>query len=149
VLRAHIDVDGTSERHNADVYVAVALDHIESQVLRGENGGKHLSHVAVVEPLKRVGKLEKGRKFGQDVELKLNPSVRSSDLRIVVFVQEPGAWAGEGHWCGTSKDCELAALELENGFRIEAKFPDHGLKAQTGGPAMMRRGVARYPYSCG
>jgi hypothetical protein len=29
-LRAHIDVDGRSERHNADVYLAVALDHTES-----------------------------------------------------------------------------------------------------------------------
>lgn len=33
VLHAHIDVDGTSERHNADVYIALAVDHAESQVL--------------------------------------------------------------------------------------------------------------------
>jgi hypothetical protein len=60
-----------------------------------------------------------------------------------------GAWPGKVIGVALRKICELAALELENGFRIEAKFPDHGLKAQTGGPAMMRRGVARYPYSCG
>jgi hypothetical protein len=68
-------------------WLSIALN---PRYYRGENGGKRLSNVAVVEPLKRVGKLEKGRKFGQDVELKLNPSVRSFDLRIVVFVQEPG-----------------------------------------------------------
>lgn len=90
MLRTRVDIDGTSERHNADVYVAVALDHAESQVLRGENGGKHLRHVAVVEQLKRVGKLEKGKSFGQDLDLKLKPGMNSANVRIIVFVQEPG-----------------------------------------------------------
>src|ERR1041385_8858595 len=53
VLRAHIDTDANSEKHAADVYVAVALNHVESQVLKGENGGKHLVHVAVVQQLDR------------------------------------------------------------------------------------------------
>src|SRR5215469_14698169 len=41
-LRLHIETDTNPNKHNADVYVAVALNHVESQVLRGENGGKHL-----------------------------------------------------------------------------------------------------------
>jgi len=90
VLRTRVDIDGTSERQNSDVYVAVALDHAESQVLRGENGGKRLKHVAVVQQLKRVGKLEKGGTFGQDVDLKLKPGTDSANLRIIVFVQESG-----------------------------------------------------------
>jgi hypothetical protein len=89
-LRTRVEIDGSSERHNADVYVAVALDHAESQVLRGENGGKHLRHVAVVEQLKRVGKLEKGGSFSQDLDLKLKPGMNSANVRIIVFVQEPG-----------------------------------------------------------
>jgi len=57
VLRAHIEATGTSEKRNADIYAAVALDHAESLVLRGENGGRHLTHIAVVEELLKIGKV--------------------------------------------------------------------------------------------
>ena len=87
-LRLHLDADAAPD--NADVYVAVALDHVESQVLKGENGGKHLEHVAVVEQLTKVGKLAKGKSFSQDVQLKLKPGTDPKNLRIVAFLQEPG-----------------------------------------------------------
>jgi hypothetical protein len=89
LLHARIDVDGTSQKHSADVYVVVALDRVESQVSRGENTGKHLTHVAVVEEFKRIGKLEKGGKFEHDLDLKLKSGI-ANDLRIIVFVQESG-----------------------------------------------------------
>jgi hypothetical protein len=90
VVRAHIDVDGASAKHSGDIFVAVALDHAESQVLRGENGGKHLTHVAVVREIKKIGKLDKGKNFSQDVELKLKSGVDPKNLRVVAFVQESG-----------------------------------------------------------
>jgi hypothetical protein len=90
VLRMRIEADGNSDQHNADVYVAVALDHVESQVLHGENGGRHLTHVAVVLQLTKVGKLRKGQRFGETVQLKLKPGTDPNNLRIVAFVQEPG-----------------------------------------------------------
>lgn len=90
VLRARIETDVNSEKHSADVYVAVALDHVESQVLKGENGGKHLIHVAVVQQLTRVGKLSKGKTFSQDVQLKLAPGTDPKNVRLVAFVQESG-----------------------------------------------------------
>lgn len=90
VLRAHIETDVNSEKHGGDVYVAVALDHVESQVLKGENGGKHLIHVAVVQQLTKVGKLPKGKNFSQDVQLKLAPGTDPKNVRLVVFVQESG-----------------------------------------------------------
>jgi hypothetical protein len=90
VLRARIDADGNSDKHNADVYVAVALDRVESQVLRGENGGRHLTHVAVVQQITKIGKLPKGKSFGETVQLKLRPGTDPKNLRIVAFVQEPG-----------------------------------------------------------
>ncbi len=90
VLRANIAADGQSDQHNAEVYVAVALDRVESQVLRGENGGKHLTHVAVVEQLTRIGKLSKGKSFDETVRLKLKPGTDPKNVRIVAFVQEPG-----------------------------------------------------------
>jgi len=88
-LRAHIEADA-NEIHTADVYVAVALSHVESQVLKGENGGKHLVHVAVVQQLTKVGKLAKGKSFAQDVQLKLKPGTDPKNLRLVAFVQESG-----------------------------------------------------------
>jgi hypothetical protein len=90
VLRVHIEANGTSEKRNADIYAAVALDHAESQVLHGENGGHRLSHVAVVEQLNKIGKLEKGKVFSQDIQENLKPGMDPRNLRLVVFVQEPG-----------------------------------------------------------
>jgi hypothetical protein len=90
VLRTRIEADGESDKQNADVYVAVALDRVESQVLHGENGGRHLTHVAVVLQLTKIGKLPKGKSFGETVQLKLKPGTDPKNVRIVAFVQEPG-----------------------------------------------------------
>ncbi|MFZ1140500.1 MAG: DUF1223 domain-containing protein, partial [Candidatus Sulfotelmatobacter sp.] len=100
VLRARIETDVNFEKHNADMYVAVALDHVESQVLRGENGGKHLVHVAVVQELAKVGKLTKGKSFAQDVQLKLKPGTDPKNIRLVALVQEsgPGKVLGAALW---------------------------------------------------
>lgn len=89
-ISGHIDVEGTTDKHNADVYVAVALSRAESQVLSGENSGKHLSHVAVVQEIKKIGKLGKNGRFSQDFQVKLNPGTDANNVRIIAFVQEPG-----------------------------------------------------------
>jgi len=89
-LHAHIETDRNSGKHNAEVYVAIALNRVESQVLRGENGGKHLVHVAVVQELTRAGKLLKGKIFAQDVSVRLKPGTDLKNVRIVAFVQESG-----------------------------------------------------------
>ncbi len=90
LLRARVETDVNSEKHGADVFVALALDHVESQVLKGENGGRHLVHVWVVQQIVKVGKLPKGKSFAQEVELKLKPGTDPKNLRLVAFVQEPG-----------------------------------------------------------
>lgn len=83
-LHAHIDVDPAVVK--AEVWIALAVDHAESQVLRGENGGHRLEHVAVVKELSPVGKLDKQRGFAKDVTLK---SI-TQPCRLVAFLQEPG-----------------------------------------------------------
>jgi hypothetical protein len=93
VLRAHIDADGTSSKRNAEVFAVIALDHAESQVLHGENGGKRLSHASVALDLIRVGKLEKGKAFSQDFQTKIKPGVDPKNLRLIVFLQESGPGA--------------------------------------------------------
>jgi hypothetical protein len=90
VLRTHIETDSNFDKHNADVYAALALDRVESQVLHGENGGRHLTHVAVVQQITRIGKLQKGKSFGQDIQLKLKPGTDPSNVRLIVFVQDSG-----------------------------------------------------------
>lgn len=90
VLLARISAEGNSDHRSADVYVAVALNRVESQVLRGENGGRHLVHVAVVEQLTKIGKLQKGKSFEREVQLKLKPGEDPKNLRIIAFVQESG-----------------------------------------------------------
>jgi hypothetical protein len=100
LLRAHIDAGENATKHNADVYVAIALSHAESQVLHGENGGRHLEYVAVVQRISRVGKLSKGKSFTEDVQLKLTPADDPKNLRVIAFVQEsgPGEILGAAQW---------------------------------------------------
>jgi hypothetical protein len=90
IIRARIEADGSADKHNADVYVAVALDRAESHVLRGENAGRQLSYVAVVQEIVKIGMLKKGVHFGQDIQLKLKPGTDPKNLRLIAFVQEPG-----------------------------------------------------------
>jgi len=87
-LKAKVEASG-AEKHGGSVWIAVALDHAASQVSAGENSGRHLEHVAVVEELKKIGKLDKGKPFSQDVTLKLKPGADPKNLRVVAFVQEP------------------------------------------------------------
>lgn len=89
-VHARVETDANPGKHSADVFVALALDRVESQVLRGENGGRHLVHVAVVEQFTKLGKISKGQAFSHDVQLKLNPGADPKNLRLIVFVQESG-----------------------------------------------------------
>ncbi len=90
VLRSRIQADGSSDQRNADIFVAVALSRVESQVLHGENGGRRLTHVAVVQQLTKVGKLQKGKSFDETITLKLKAGTDPKNVRVVAFVQEPG-----------------------------------------------------------
>ena len=103
LLRTHIETDANTAKSNADVFVAIALDHVDSQVLRGENGGKRLTHVAVVQQITKVGKLQKGKTFAEDVQVKLKPGTDRNGIRVVAFVQEqgPGQLLGAALWKGT------------------------------------------------
>jgi hypothetical protein len=89
-LRANVALDGNNIERSADVYAAAVLSHAESQVLHGENGGKRLIHVAVVQELAKVGRLEKGKKFSRTIDIKLKPGTDPKNIRLIVFAQEPG-----------------------------------------------------------
>ncbi len=84
-LRAHIETDALPSP--AEVFVVLALEHAQSQVLHGENGGHRLEHVAVVRNLVKLGDAAKGEMFSKDVSLAL--STPGQPYRLIAFVQEP------------------------------------------------------------
>ncbi len=92
ILHAHLEtgpLDASFGSREADVYLAVALNHAESQVSAGENSGHRLAHVAVVESLTKIGALKPGQGLAKDVQLKLERGSDSFGLRLIAFVQEP------------------------------------------------------------
>ena len=83
-LLAHVETDALPSK--ADVCLALAIEHAESQVLRGENGGHHLEHVAIVKDMEKIGKADKGQAFSRDISLSLK---LDQPGRLIVFLQEP------------------------------------------------------------
>jgi hypothetical protein len=90
-VSGHADIDGGAEAQKSDVYVGIALDHVESKVLRGENRGQTLTHVAVVRDLVKIGTLSPGQHLSPDFRVPLKPATDPANLRVIVFVQESGS----------------------------------------------------------
>jgi hypothetical protein len=84
-LRARIETHALPSP--AEVFVALALEHAQSQVLHGENGGHRLEHVAVLRNLVSVGRAAKGVMFSKDVSVAL--TAPGQPYRVIAFVQEP------------------------------------------------------------
>ena len=73
----------------ADVMLAVTEDGLVSEVRRGENADRALSHIAVVRSLKRVAQWDLGNGLATTSTLRLDPSWHRDRIRLVVFVQDP------------------------------------------------------------
>ena len=113
LLQAHVETGVLQESfglRDADLYVAVALNHAESQVSGGENSGRRLSHTAVVKSIIKVGRLRRGQSFAQDVQLKLDPGTDLGNLRLIAFVQEPG----QGRVIGATEQAVGSAVAKKN-----------------------------------
>jgi hypothetical protein len=85
----HVDVNpagGSSPAGN--VYLVLAVDHGHSHVLRGENAGRDIDHVAIADSFHKLGKVAAGASFSKDVQAKLDENLRSGPVRIVAFVQD-------------------------------------------------------------
>jgi hypothetical protein len=91
LLKAHLETgELPAQFAAADVVLAVALDHAESQVQSGENSGRRLTHVAVVRSLTRVGSITSGQSFVGDAAIKVQPGTDPAKLRVIAFLQQPG-----------------------------------------------------------
>lgn len=71
----------------AEVWLAVTESGLASQVARGENSGRRLTHTAVTRTLQRLGTITDGT-FTATPSLSLNDKWQRDQLRAVVFVQE-------------------------------------------------------------
>ncbi len=82
---------------SADLYAVVADDDDKSSVLRGENSGHHLEHVAVLRSIQRVGSLDQG--FDRQVRVDLPHGSETQKMRLLIFAEERGT----GHILGVSE----------------------------------------------
>ncbi len=71
----------------ADVLLAITEGGLSSDVARGENSGRKLTHVGVVRRLTKLGELGAGA-FSTEATVALDKSWRRENLRAVVFLQE-------------------------------------------------------------
>lgn len=71
----------------ATLFVALAQESARSNVAKGENAGRALSHVAVVRVLMPVGSVASGQHISKDVSLTVPAAVTSAKLRVVTFLQ--------------------------------------------------------------
>ena len=73
----------------AEVLLAITENNVSSNVSRGENSGRKLSHASVVRELRRLGNVEPAAKsFNAETSVTLVDGWKRDDLRAIVFVQE-------------------------------------------------------------
>jgi len=65
------------------VFSAYAIDSGTQDVVRGENKGRRLHHVAIAKELKQIGTVDDRTEFKTQLPIE-------SGARLIVFVQEPG-----------------------------------------------------------
>jgi hypothetical protein len=77
------------------VLLAVTEDNLETKVGGGENGGRTLTHDAVVRELQPIGTVTSGR-FERVVSPQAKTEWKQDDLRVVVLVQDADSGAIHG-----------------------------------------------------
>jgi len=86
-----IHVEANSGGRNADLYIAIAADRMQTQVLRGENGGHVLTHVAVAQSLTRIGKWDGTGLSRRDLPFPSRPAGTALPraTRVIAILQDP------------------------------------------------------------
>ena len=86
-LKVRIEIEpapDSATHHEAGVYFAIADNSGASSVLRGENKGRNLRHIAIVRRLEQVGKWDGRTQFMKEVP------AGPAGTRTIAFLQEPG-----------------------------------------------------------
>jgi hypothetical protein len=88
-LTVNYSASGEVPSHGADLIAVVADDSDQSSVLRGENSGRTLVHVAVARSISRVGKVQAAGE--KTLHLKLPFSYQAAQKHhVILFAQTPG-----------------------------------------------------------
>jgi hypothetical protein len=90
VPAVHVQVEPSgksADRGSSQLKVALAESAVVSDVLRGENSGRKLNHVAVVRSLMDLGSLDSAGGFSADLPL-TGELKQWNGKRIIVFVQD-------------------------------------------------------------
>lgn len=88
-LKLHVAATPDAAVKDAELVAVIADDADQSSVLRGENSGRTLSHVAVARSITRIARLEPAT--DETFELPLPASFTASQRHhVVLFAQEPG-----------------------------------------------------------
>jgi hypothetical protein len=80
-----------SASDSAEVWLAITESGLSSQVERGENAGRNLSHASVLRSLRRIGNADgraRSESFQGEASIKLKTNWKRENLTAVVFVQE-------------------------------------------------------------
>jgi hypothetical protein len=84
------DVPEFARGDRADVILAITESGLMSNVARGENAGRRLTHSAVTRRMVKLGAIE-GKDFNSEQVVHLDSTWKRARLRAVVFLQERGS----------------------------------------------------------
>jgi hypothetical protein len=88
-LTVHFSASGELPAHGADLIAVLADDSDQSSVLRGENSGHTLVHVAVARFISRVAKVQAAGEG--TAQIPIPPSFQASQgHHLILFAQTPG-----------------------------------------------------------
>ncbi len=92
-LHGVVRIERVTANRPCELLLAVALDHADTEVARGENRGRHLSHVAVLRHLERIGTVAPGTGGAENPFTIALAGRDARPLRVIAFIQEPGPGA--------------------------------------------------------
>lgn len=83
---AQYGVDDAPDKRDAELYLAVTETNLETEVKKGENDGRTIHHTGVLRVWKKfpVQKMS----VGGSAPVKLDPSWKRTDVRVVAFLQD-------------------------------------------------------------
>jgi hypothetical protein len=87
--KLNISVTAIPKHGDATVYLAFVEDNVGSNVKRGENAGKNLTHISVVRALRGLGRIgANDSSFKMELPFQIDTDWNSDNINAIVFVQE-------------------------------------------------------------